>query len=141
VKRLWTVSAFVVVLMLVAGGAFAAGKTYNGFPVANVNINGKDLAGNVPPITMGGQVVAPVKDVAALLGGDSWYSEPTQTLFVFSKSLSSALNNKVVTGNLLTLGVTDTRLTTPDVRQLLKTQELTRYAAVQLVSPTTFGAT
>jgi hypothetical protein len=71
--------------LLIAGSVgSAASPQYKGFSVVNVDVNGRPLLSDVPPITLDGRTLVPLRAVAEALGATVSWDDHAQSVHVKS---------------------------------------------------------
>lgn len=87
-----TVAAAAAVGVLLLGAlAGAAGPTYAGLPVVNVQINGQPLTSDVPGVVLDGRTLLPVRAVAEAIGADVQWDPATSTVLLSTGQLHAHL--------------------------------------------------
>jgi len=83
--------ALIGTLLLFSGPALAQSLhgLYNGFTIARLVIDGREIASDVPPIIMDGRTLVPIRVISESLGADVIWDGTTYTVTVESKRSST----------------------------------------------------
>ena len=103
-KKRTIITTLVVSSLLACGTAWASSsKSFNGFPVVDVIVNGKTTQGDVPAIILNGRTLVPLKLVGESLGANVTWDSNTKTVNVQSQAVNSNNDRNVNTLKLYAL--------------------------------------
>lgn len=89
-----TVVLILACILVLSGITFAASNGYfEGFRIVNVNINGKNVVGDVPAVMLNGRTMVPLRVISETFGADvNWNNNTyTATLTTNSSGISNTL--------------------------------------------------
>lgn len=78
--RLWMAIGVGLAMATAAATGWAAAKTYKGFQVVNVVVNGQPLISDVPAIMVDGRTMLPIRAVAEAMGAEVGWDAETSTV-------------------------------------------------------------
>ncbi|NOU99436.1 copper amine oxidase N-terminal domain-containing protein [Paenibacillus planticolens] len=88
------IASTVMLLTACVSSATATAPVYNGFTVVSVNVDGKEVQGDVPAVNFYGRTVVPIRFVSEALGAKvEWNSETNTASITTPKQTISAPNN------------------------------------------------
>lgn len=94
-----TVVLLLACVLVLSGITFAASSGYfEGFRIVNVNINGKNVVGDVPAVMLNGRTMVPLRVISETFGADvNWNNTTyTATLKTNSNGISDTLKEAII---------------------------------------------